>query len=153
MDNAKRYPMRKFVGVGLMILSGMLSPALAQKAAQELPLLTAGSMPLYPRMALVARIQGIVKIRVTTDGKKVASLEVESGPPMLAKAAEENILTWKFLEHKPTTFMTTFEYVIEEPAICEWSNGTSVLKLPLEARISTNALETCDPAAEIKPHP
>jgi hypothetical protein len=145
--------MRKFVGVGLMILGGILSPALAQKAEQEIPLLTAGTMPLYPRMALAARVQGVVKIRVTTDGKKVASLEAESGPPMLVKAAKENILTWEFDEHKPMTFVTTFEYVIEEPAECGFSNGASVLKLPLEVRISTKGLKTCDPAVEIKTHP
>ncbi len=152
MTHEKRYPMRMFAGVGLMILGGVLSPVFGQKAQQEVPLLTAGVMPLYPRMALAARIQGVVKIRVTTDGKKVASLEAESGPPMLARAAEENIRTWEFDEHKPTTFETTFEYVIEEPAECEYSNGAAVLKLPLEVRISSKGLKTCDPAVEIKPH-
>jgi hypothetical protein len=136
-----------------MILSGILSPALAQKAEQEIPLIIAGKMPLYPIMARAARIQGIVKVSVTTDGKKVTSLDAESGPPMLVKAAKENILTWEFLEHKPTTFVTTFEYVIEGPDQCMYTNGTSVLNLPLEIRISAKGIKTCDPAAEIKSHP
>jgi hypothetical protein len=148
---AKRYPIRKFLGVGLMILTGMLSNGLAQKAEQELPLVIAGKMPLYPIMPRLARVEGVVKIRVTTDGEKVTSFEAESGPPMLVKFAKENILTWEFVKHKPTTFITTFEYVIGGPDQCMYSNGASVLNLPLEIRISAKGLKTCDPAVEIKP--
>jgi hypothetical protein len=143
--------MWKFVGVVLIILGGILSPAVAQKTGPELPLVISGNMPLYPLTALHVRIQGIVRIRVTTDGRKVTSLDAEGGPAMLVKFTKENILTWRFAEHKPTTFVTTFEYVIEEPAQCEFSNGASVLNLPLEVRISAKGLETCDPAVEIKP--
>lgn len=153
MTDAKRYPMRNLVGVALMMLSGMLSPAAAQKAGQDLPLVVAGEMPLYPIMARAARVQGVVKIKVTTDGKKVAAVDAESGPPMLVKFAKENILTWKFSGHKPTKFVTTFEYVIEGPAQCDYSNNAVALKLPLEVRISAKGLKTCDPAAENKPHP
>src|ERR1035437_2537154 len=148
---AKRYPIRKFLGVGLMFLTGMLAPAFAQKAEQELPLVIAGKMLLYPIMARLARVEGVVKIRVTTDGEKVTSFEAESGPPMLVKFAKENILTWEFVKRKPTTFITTFEYVIEGPDQCMYSNGASVLNLPLEIRISAKGLKTCDPAVEIKP--
>ena len=149
MIHAKRYVALKFVGIGL-VLSGALSPALAQEA--ELPLVIAGQMPLYPIMARAAHIQGLVRIRVTTDGEKVTSVEAESGPPMLVKSAKENVLTWEFVKHKPTTFITTFEYVIEGSAQCDYSNGVSALNLPLEVRISAKGVKTCDPAAEIKPH-
>jgi hypothetical protein len=153
MIHLKCHRMRMFIGVGLLILSGMQQPVFAQNAAQEVPLVIAGKMPLYPLTALHVGVQGVVKVRVTTDGKKVTSLEAESGPAMLVKFAEENIRTWEFTDHKPTTFVTTFEYVIEEPAECYFSNSVAVLKLPLEVRISTKGLKTCDPAAEIKPHP
>jgi siroheme synthase (precorrin-2 oxidase/ferrochelatase) len=72
---------------------------------------------------------------------------------MLVNFAKENILTWEFTEHRPTTFVTTFEYAIEKPERCDFSNSVSVLRPPLEIHISTKGLETCDPAAEIKPHP
>jgi hypothetical protein len=144
--------MQKFIAVGLMMLGWFSSSALAQEAAREVPLLSASVVPLYPRMALAARVQGVVKLHVTTDGKKVSSVEVESGPPMLVAAAKESILGWQFEPHKPTSFDTTFEYVIEEPAECNFSNSVAVLKLPLEVRISTKGLKTCDPAAETKPH-
>ncbi len=140
-------------GIGLILLGGMLSPALAQKTEKELPLVIAGNMPLYPPTALHVRIQGVVRVRVTTDGKKVISMSDESGPPMLVRFTKENILTWKFAEHKATTFVTTFEYAIDEPAQCEFSNSVSVLSLPLKVRISAKGLKTCDPAVEINPHP
>lgn len=153
MIDAKRYPLRKFAGIGLMAACGMLSSAAAQKVEQRPPLVIAGEMPLYPLIARAARVQGVVKIKVTTDGKKVTSAVVESGPPMLAKFAKENILTWEFNAHKPTTFVTTFEYVIEGPVQCDYSNDALSLKLPLEVRISMKDLKTCDPAAKIEPHP
>ena len=154
MTHAKLRLIQKLMVQGmLIILVGMLPSVRAQNAAQGVPLVTTGAMPLYPRPALAAHIQGIVKLRVTTDGEKVASVETESGPPMLVKAAKENVLTWKFDEHKPTTFVTTFEYVIEREAKCGFSNGVSTLKLPLEVRISSKGVQTCDPVEEIKPRP
>ena len=154
MIHAKCYPVQKFLGIGLMILCGMLPPAShAQKAEQELPLVVSGKMPLYPIMARAARVQGVVKIKVMTDGKKVTSVDVVSGPPMLVKFAKENVFTWEFAAHKPTRFLTTFEYVIEEPAQCDYSNDALTLRLPLEVRVSAKGLSTCDPAAEVKSHP
>lgn len=151
MIQAKHYPTLKFLGIGLVILCGVLSPAFAQKAGQELPVIIAGEMPLYPLVANHAWIQGVVKIKVTTDGEKVTSLKAESGPPMLVQAAKENILTWRFLKHKPTTFVTTFEYVIESSDQCMFSNSTSVLNLPLKIRISTKGVDTCESGTGNKP--
>lgn len=109
--------------------------------------MVAGQMPLYPIIARAARVQGVVKLEVTTDGKKVTAVHAESGPPMLVKFAKQNILTWEFLQHKPTTFITTIEYVIEEPAKCVYSNDSLTLKLPLEVRVSAKGVTTCDPGA------
>ena len=110
-----------------------------------------GKMPLYPIIARAARIQGVVKIKVTTDGRKATSFDMESGPAMLVRSTEENIMTWKFFEHTPTSFVTIFTYAIEGPEHCEYTNSSSVLHLPQEARISAEGLKTCDPEIEIKP--
>lgn len=151
--HARRNPLLTFVIVGFMMIAGMRSPALSQTAKLDLPLVLAGSMPLYPIMARAARIQGVVTIKVTIDGKKITSLEIESGPPMLARSAKENILTWQFAEHKPTTFVTTFDYAFEETAECAYSNGTVILNLPQRVRVTAKQLKTCDPAAANKSHP
>ncbi len=145
---ANRNVLVKFVIVGLIVLSGMLSRALSQNVEQELPLVLDGKIPVYPLMAREARVQGIVKVRVTTDGKRAASLAAEAGPAMLVKFTKENIQTWEFAKHKPITFVTTFEYHIEDPAQCTFSNGTAVLRLHREALVSANGIETCDPAVK-----
>lgn len=139
------------VCVGVLALGVMLPSTVAgQKERPEPPLVVSATMPLYPIVARMARVQGVVKVRVTTDGKRVRSVEMESGPPMLVKVTKENVLTWEFAKHRPTTFVTTFEYVIEGPDQCTYTNGTSVLKLPLDVRLTVNGLQTCDPAATIK---
>jgi hypothetical protein len=147
---AKHLAFLRIVSVGLAVLGGTLPAVRAQTSDQKLPLLTAAALPLYPIIAQAARVQGIVKLRVTTDGKRVKSIDLVSGPPMLFEAAKRNIQTWEFEEHKPTSFVTTFEYRIEEPAQCFYSNGNAVLHLPLEARLGANGLETCDPSTEIQ---
>jgi hypothetical protein len=135
------------VCVALAIFCGIVSSSAAQGAEQKIPLLIAGELPLYPPIARAARVQGIVKVKVTTDGKNVSLISEESGPQMLVKSAKEKILTWKFVDHKPTTFMVTFHYSIEEPYQCGYGNGAMVLHLPREARITVKGLKTCDPAA------
>jgi hypothetical protein len=47
--------------------------------------------------------QGIVWLQVSTDGARVSDVKVEGGPPMLAKAASDNVRTWEFSQHKATT--------------------------------------------------
>jgi hypothetical protein len=72
---------------------------------------------------------------------------------MLVNFAKENILTWQLAEHKPTTFVTTFDYAFEGTAESGYSNGTAILNLPHRVRVTAKQLKTCDPAAEIKSHP
>ncbi len=143
--------MARFVYVAMLILGALSISCVAQKASPKLPIVTAASVPIYPRLALVARIHGIVKIRVKTDGKKVISLDSESGPPILVKAAKENIQTWEFEEHKPADFVTTYEFRIMEPAQCNFDNGMAVLHLPSEIQVTAGGIETCDPVEESKP--
>jgi hypothetical protein len=151
MTRAKHFAAGKCACLGLMILLG-ISCVDAQQTDRNLPLVLTGEMPLYPVIARAARVQGIVKIKVSTDGEKVVSLDVKSGPPMLVRFAENNLKTWKFAEHKPTTFVTTFEYVIEETSYCGYQNGNVNLYLPSEVRITASGVKTCDPATGTESH-
>jgi hypothetical protein len=67
---------------------------------------------------------------------------------MLSQAAQENVMTWKFEEHTPTTFEATFRYKIVPQAECEMDNGTVLLRLPTEVEVTAKAWQTCDPAIE-----
>lgn len=125
---------------------------------QQLPVVVAASVPFYPPVAQVAHITGDVRLRVSTDGKRVSAISLESGPPMLASVAEENVRTWQFKERRPTTFETTFHYKLV-PSKCdskcncdfEFDSGKVLLKLPTDVEVTAKGIEICDPAGEIKP--
>jgi TonB family protein len=124
-----------------------------EQTPQKLPVVRSGEMPFYPPLPNMARIQGEVRLRVTTDGSGVASVAVESGQPMLAKAAQDNVRTWKFEPHEPTSFSTLFAYhLLAEPKCMpnKSSNGEIRLDLPALVEITANARGACyDPNDEL----
>ena len=135
----------------------LLSLALLARHAQPpLPKVVSASVPFYPRLAPTARIEGMVKLRVSTDGERVSAIQVESGAPMLAQAAKENVKTWQFEPHSPTTFGVTFRYRLLVPKCdsechCDTEEKESVLlQLPTNVDVSAKIPAICDPAAEIR---
>ena len=111
------------------------------------PVVTRGETPLYPLLARQARIQGEVQLRVTTDGSRAVSVIVESGQPMLAKAAQDSVKTWRFVKDKPTSFESHFSYKLNEG--CDSAtpeNGRVVLELPTRIDITAPRFAfECDP--------
>ncbi len=140
-------------------LAGIFGVCVAVSAAQfaepphKLPVVKSGEMPFYPTLANAARIQGDVHLRVTTDGSGVASVVVESGSPMLAKAAQENVRTWGFQPHEPTSFPTLFAYHLLAEPNCNTDKsgkGEVHLNLPTPVEITTNPRGACyDPDDEL----
>jgi hypothetical protein len=108
-------------------------------------------MPFYPALPKMALIEGEVHLRVTTDGSAVASVTVESGQPMLARAAQDNVKTWKFEHHEPTSFLTVFSYHLLTEFKCDPdkpNNGDVHLELPTEVEITASTTlrdAYCDP--------
>jgi hypothetical protein len=139
--------------LGVIVVGNMWPAALQKK--KSLPVVTSASVPMYPRTPRIAHIDGVVRLRLSTDGARVSSMDVESGPPMLAQAAQENVRTWLFEKHSPTTFDVTFHYTLL-PTKCDsecncddLGNGTAILRLPTEIEVSANEVMTCDPAKEL----
>jgi TonB family protein len=120
---------------------------------EKAPVVISGEIPFYPPLSNMARIQGEVRLRVTTDGSGVTSVAVESGQPMLAKAAQDNVRTWKFEPHGPTSFSTLFAYRLREEPNCKTDksgNGEVHLNLPTQVEIITNPRGACyDPNDEL----
>ena len=108
------------------------------------------SRTLYPRTADLVHIEGIVWLRVSTDGTRVSDVKVESEPPMLAKAAADNVRTWEFSQHKPTTFKVKFSYRILPESGCYVDNSVVMLRLPTEVEVSTKGVHTCDPRSNVQ---
>ncbi len=143
----QRYNIRMLPFPLFLALALALAPntSVAQQPNNPAPVVTSASVPLYPRIPLIAQITGVVRLRVSTDGSRVTSMEMESGPPILANAAEENVKTWQFEPHKPTTFETTFTYKLL-PMTCDAKgqcngrqNDEGLLHFPTDVQINTRA--------------
>jgi outer membrane biosynthesis protein TonB len=95
-------------------LPALLLPFLVTLSAQEparvLPRVTDHAPIIYPAIALTARVEGPVRLKITTDGHAVSSIALIDGPPLLVKAATENVQTWTFADHVPGTFEVTFDF-------------------------------------------
>ena len=131
-----------------------LGATLAVSQQTPLPSVISASVPFYPRISQQAHIEGVVRLRISTDGKRAVSVEVESGQPMLARAAQDNVKTWQFDPHNPMTFEATFQYKLL-PSRCDAECNTCdsvekpsvLLRLPSQVEVNARELMTCDPSS------
>ena len=101
------------VAIAVLIFSVTLAipPAVtAQDSPVVLPKVVQHSQPIYPPLARHTRIQGEVRVKLTTDGESVTTAEAVVGHPLLRKAAEDNVRSWRFAPHSAGTFYVTFRY-------------------------------------------
>ena len=133
-------------------LAGVLSACAAASFAQvtqlpqKLPVVKSGNMPFYPPLLRLAQLEGEVDLRVTTDGSSVVSVTSEHGNLLLAKAAQDNVKTWKFEPHEPTSFSTLFAFHLRAEPECDADksgNSEIHLMLPAKVEITTNARGAC----------
>jgi hypothetical protein len=97
----------------ILVLSALLllvGDSAAQESSETLPKVLRHNEPIYPPIARTAHIEGEVHVKLTTDGESVLAAEAETGPPLLHKAAEDNVRTWKFVPHAPGTFHVAFRF-------------------------------------------
>jgi hypothetical protein len=134
----------------LLFALGLEGTTSAAQSKEALPTVVTAGVPFYPPLARTARIEGVVRLRVSTDGERVSAISVESGPPMLIPAAQENVKTWQFKDHSPTTFEATFRYRMLPESECEIDSGTVLLRLPTEVEVSAKGIQTCDPSVQSK---
>jgi TonB-like protein len=109
---------------------------MAQNSKVALPMVAGASVPLYPPLARAANVQGVVHVKITTDGHSVSAAHAEDGHKLLAVAAEENARTWQFATHEPTTFTVTYHYRLDAKLKGNPNNPTVILRLPTEVEIS-----------------
>lgn len=122
------------LGVTLVILWALT--VMAQEPKLALPAVAGAAVPLCPPLARAAKVQGVVHLKITTDGRRVIATHVEDGHKLLATAAEENARTWQFATHEPTTFTATYYYKLDANLKGNPNNSTVLLRLPTEIEIS-----------------
>ena len=107
MPSATRLHLKLFL---LAVLAAPSARLWAQESVNTLPDVVEHAAITYPALARQARIQGRVCLRVTTNGHAVTDVGIEEGHPLLAQSAEQNVRTWKFVDHVPATFDVTFNF-------------------------------------------
>lgn len=144
-------------GVLVLFILGLGAIVSVGQQKKLLPSVLSASVPLYPRIPQMAHIEGVVRLRLSTDGNRVASVEVQSGQPMLAQAAQDNVKTWQFEPHSPTTFEATFRYKLlpsKCDAECNCDSAEKpwvLLQLPSNVEVNAKELMVCDSASRPKP--
>ncbi len=114
----------------LPLLAALAAPSSvlrAQERAKPLPEVIDHGVVSYPPLARQARIQGHVRLRVTTNGHTATDVTAVEGHPLLVQSAEQNVRTWKFVDHSPGTFDVTFNFrmldksgtFLQEPGVIE----------------------------------
>ena len=102
----------------------------------------------YPVLGLQAQLQGhvVLKVRIVAPGI-VSSVEVVSGNPVLAGAAQDNIKTWKFgtvcncggNPREPATMNFNYEFQLE--GIVESSPKTDFeFEYPNKVKVKSSAV-------------
>jgi len=100
-------------------------------------MVASAQVPLYPPVARLANVEGVVHLKVTTDGHHVVSTQVEDGHRLLAALAEENVRTWQFSLHEPTTFTVTYVYKLVTKWEGDPNNPAVILRFPTNVEVST----------------
>ncbi len=102
---------------------GLAAAVAGQESAAQLPRVIEAQAAFYHPFAHTVNMHGTVLVRIFTDGERVTEAEIEDdgGIPVLARAARDNALTWRFAEHEPIDFVVTYRYIVAQ--WLEDSNG------------------------------
>lgn len=114
----------------LSLILLFMPAAKAQGSPDAFPKVIRHAQPAYPPLARQTRVQGDVRVKLTTDGESVRSAEAIEGAALLSKAAEDNVRTWKFAPHNPSTFIVTFRYKLTSGDVdVEFLNAPAVVQI------------------------
>ena len=136
----------------LLALFWIAAPIFAQEPQLSIAKL---ETPVYPPMALAARVWGDVILNVTpaSDGGSNA-VTVESGPPMLRQAAINRATRSQLqanLENRSVGYRLVYRFVLDQTTKCE--HDDSYPRVTHEANLITiteQNVPLCDPAAVIE---
>jgi len=115
-----------------VILNAQSNPA---PPSHPLPYVSSMAVPFYPPIARAANMQGIVHIRVTTNGSRVVATHVEDGPKLLADGAEKNVKTWEFAGDHAATFSVAYTFRFAKNPTHGFIRETVVLRLPTQIEV------------------
>jgi hypothetical protein len=124
------------------LLGGSLLGAAQPKLA--LPMVSFAEVPLYPPIARVGNVSGVVHVVVATDGHRVVEAHAQDGPKLLSDAAEKNAKSWQFATEQPTTFTVTYLYKLVDDLKPQHNNLRVILDLPSDVEVDALRWRTKD---------
>ena len=118
-------------------------PSAQMRGADASLIVVHADVPLYPALAVAARLSGVVRVRISIKDGSVRSAETtSSAPPILVSAAKDNVGTWRFAPDVGGTVEVTyiFELAKEEGVVRE--NPHIAMDLPSLVRITAKPVRT-----------
>lgn len=98
-------------------------------------------VPLYPALAVQARISGLVDVRISVKGGAVISAEsIPGANPMLSASAKENLQTWRFATQSNGDFCVRYMYELGNNLVPVLGNSTVEMRFPDFVRITADPL-------------
>jgi TonB family protein len=105
------------------------------------PVIRSMEVPIYPQLAIQARVQGSVTLDVVVGvGGDVEEAKATSGHQLLTAISAENVKTWRFApspDGKPVKLTITFDYRIEgkEIQVDNFAKVRSVVRFGLPSNL------------------
>ena len=122
---------------GLFVLLAVASPR--AQPVKPFPLRVVGLE--YPRLANLAHVQGNVELKAIITGKgDVSSIQVLSGHELLARAARETAVKWKYTSctgTRPCEATLMFSFELTGP--CDHSECGTEFQVDLPNQVSVKA--------------
>jgi hypothetical protein len=114
--------------------------------------------PIYPPIAMAARISGEVDLKITLRGNGVPeTVQVEGGPQILRQAAVESAKRSKFESvaggHAEESYRLVYKFVLDNTRGCNEERDKSYPRLNYDSNkitISEQPIPLCDPAADVE---
>jgi len=142
--------------IGVIGTAALLS-ALAQNPASgpSVKIITL-QPPVYPSMAIAARVAGEVNLKITLPENGIpATVQVESGPQMLRPAAVESAKRSKFEavsgDRANESYELVYRFALDNNLACDQARDSSYPHIKSESNtvtISEQSMPLCDPAAD-----
>jgi TonB family protein len=107
-----------------------LSSARSQDHGSQ-PVVVGLDVPVYPPVAVSARLEGTVLISVFVSNGVVQKAEVNDGAqPLLAAAAKRNVLSWRFTPETTRSVTVRFTFELAKTEVILPQNLEIQMRLP-----------------------
>lgn len=154
-------PMTRVLTCAVAVLSLSAFAQCASDSEESSPevVITNLSPPIYPALALLARITGTVKLNATVAPTgSVKSIDTISGHPLLTKAAVESVRLTQFQCREctlPVAYLITYNFELGEAVYCTDCDAQCEKPEPRVTQsqntitIVDRPVATCDPVGTI----